>query len=104
MKKVYHDERRDKDQALRERQAAEDLTQRVLDENKRLKSRISEGERSFLDTYKGAAELELSAAEKAYKDAYDMGDSDAIISAQKKLNSAQFKLQKARLCSVFTTR
>jgi len=96
MKKVYHDERRDKDQALRERQAAEDLTQRVLDENKRLNSRISEGERSFLDTYKGAAELELSAAEKAYKDSYDMGDSDAIISAQKKLNSAQFKLQKAQ--------
>lgn len=95
-KKVWNDERRDKDQALRERQVAEDLARRVLDENKRLKSRISEGERSFLSTYRGAAELELSAAEKAYKDAYDMGDSDAIIDAQKKLNSAQFKLQKAQ--------
>ena len=95
-KKVWNDERRDKDQALRERQVAEDLARRVLDENRRLKSRISEGERSFLSTYKGAAELELSAAEKAYKDAYDMGDSDAIIDAQKKLNSAQFKLQKAQ--------
>jgi hypothetical protein len=96
MKKVYHDERREKEQAYRERQAAEELTQKIIDENKRLKSRISEGERSFLSTYKGAAELELSAAEKAYKDAYDMGDSDAIIDAQKKLNSAQFKLQKAQ--------
>ena len=96
MKKVYHDERREKEQAYRERQAAEEIAQKIIDENKRLKSRISEGERSFLDTYKGAAELELSAAEKAYKDAYDMGDSDAIIVAQKKLNAAQFKLQKAQ--------
>lgn len=96
MKKVYHDERRDKDQAMRERKAAEDLAKQVLEENRRLKARISEGERSFLDTYKGAAELELSAAEKAYKDAYDMGDSDALISAQKKLNAAQMKLQKAQ--------
>lgn len=95
-KKVYHDERRDKDQAMRERRAAEELAKQVLEENRRLKARISEGERSFLHTYKGAAELELSAAEKAYKDAYDMGDSDAIIDAQKKLNSAQFKLQKAQ--------
>jgi hypothetical protein len=96
MKKVYHDERREKEQAYRERMAAEELAQRIIEENKRLKSRISEGERSFLDTYKGAAELELSAAEKAYKDAYDMGDSDALIAAQKKLNAAQMKLQKAQ--------
>jgi hypothetical protein len=96
LKKVWHDERRDKDQAMRERMAAEDLAKQMLEENRRLKARISEGERSFLDTYKGAAELELSAAEKAYKDAYDMGDSDALIAAQKKLNAAQMKLQKAQ--------
>jgi len=96
LKKVWNDERREKDQALRERKAAEDLAQRILDENQRLKSRITQGERSFLDTYKGAAELELKSAEKAYKDAYDMGDSDAIIDAQKQLNAAQFKLQKAQ--------
>ena len=96
LKKVWNDERREKDQALRERKAAEDLAQRILFENQRLKSRITEGERSFLDTYKNAAELELKSAEKAYKDAYDMGDSDAIISAQKQLNAAQFKLQKAQ--------
>lgn len=96
MKKVWHDERREKDQALRERQAAEELAQRMYAENQKLKTRITEGERSFLDTYKTAAELELKSAEKAYKDAYDMGDSDAIITAQKQLNAAQFKLQKAQ--------
>lgn len=96
MKKVYHDERREKDAARREQQEAIEYAKRIMEENRHLKNRISEGERSFLNTYKGAAELELNAAEKAYKDAYDMGDSDAIISAQKQLNSAQFKLQRAQ--------
>lgn len=96
LKKVWHDERREKESAMRERQAAEELIQKIAAENKRLKSKLSEGEKSFLDTYKTAAELELKSAEKAYKDAYDMGDSDAIITAQKQLNAAQFKLQKAQ--------
>ena len=36
MKKVFHDERREKESALRERQAAEDLAKRILEENKKL--------------------------------------------------------------------
>ena len=96
MKKVWHDERRDKDQAHRERQAAEDLAKRVLEENKLLKSRLSEGEKTYLSTYKNAAELELDVAEKAYKTAYEEGDSDKLLDAQRKLNEANYKLQKAR--------
>ena len=96
LKKVWNDERRAKEEAQREHQAAISYAQRILDENKKLKSKLSEGEKTYLDTYKSAAEMELKSAEKAYKDAYDMGDSDAIIEAQKKLNSAQFKLQKAQ--------
>jgi len=96
MKKVWHDERREKDQALRERQAAEDLAKRMLDENKRLKTRLSEGERSYLDTYKNAAELELNVAEKAYKSAYEDGDSERLLEAQRKIADANYKLQKAK--------
>jgi hypothetical protein len=96
MKKVWHDERRDKDQAHRERQAAEDLAKRVLEENRTLKSRLSEGEKTYLSTYKNAAELELDVAEKAYKTAYEEGDSEKLLDAQRKLNEANYKLQKAR--------
>lgn len=96
LKKVWNDERREKDAAIRERQAAEELTQRMLAENRSLKVRINQGEKSFLHTYTAAAELELKSAEKAYKDAYDIGDAEAIIAAQKQLNTAQFKLQKAQ--------
>lgn len=96
MKKVYHDERRDKDQALRERQAAEELAKRVIEENKRLKSQLSEGEKMYLDTFKNAAELELNDAERAYKAAYEDGDSDRLLEAQRKLSEVNYKLQKIK--------
>ena len=96
MKKVWHDERRDKDQALRERQAAEDLAKRVLEENRALKGRLSEGEKNYLDTYKSAAEMELDAAKRSYREAYDAGDTDKLIDAQEKITNANYKLQKAK--------
>ena len=95
MKKVWHDERREKEAALREQQEAIAYAQRVQEENRALKSRLSTGEQHFIDTYKSAAELELDAAKREYKNAYDMGDADLLLEAQEKLNKAQFKLQKA---------
>lgn len=96
MKKVWHDERREKETALRERQAAEEFARRILDENKRLKSTLSEGEKTYIQTYQSAAELELNAAKQAYREAYDAGDTDKLIEAQERLNAAQFKIQRAR--------
>lgn len=95
LNKVWHDERREKEQALRERQAAEDIAQRMLAENKQLKSKLSNGEQSYLNTYKNAAELELNAAKRAYKEAYDMGDSDRLVEAQQQIADANYKLRRA---------
>ena len=50
MKKVWHDERREKEQALRERLAAEDFAKRILEENKALKGRLSVGEKTYIQT------------------------------------------------------
>lgn len=96
MKKVWHDERREKESALRERQAAEELAQRVLEENKKLKGKLSQGEKDYLDTYMSAAELELEAAKRTYREAYDAGDTDKLIEAQEKIANANYKLQKAK--------
>jgi len=96
MKKVWHDERREKEQALREQQEAIAYAKQVQEENRALKGRLSTGEQHFINTYKSAAEMELDNAKRDYKDAYDQGDSDRLLEAQEKLNSAQFKLQKAR--------
>ena len=95
MKKVWHDERREKERVQREQQEALAYAQRILKENEKLKSRLTAGEKTFLDTYKGAAELELDAAKKAYKDAYDNGDSDRLVDAQQKISDANYKLRKA---------
>ena len=96
MKKVWHDERREKDQALRERQAAEDLAKRIIEENKSLKSRLSQGEKTYLETYQTAAGMELEAAKRSYREAYDAGDTDKLIEAQEQIANANYKLQKAR--------
>ena len=96
MKKVWHDERREKEQALREQQEALAAAQRMLDENRSLKARLSRGEQTFLNTYKTAAELELDAAKRSYKEAYDSGDTDKLLEAQEKLSEVQYKLQKVR--------
>lgn len=96
MKKVWHDERREKERALREQQEAIALAQRIMEENKTLKGKLSEGEKSYLDTYKSAANLELEQAKREYKEAYDSGDADRLVEAQQKLSEAQFKIQKAK--------
>jgi len=94
MKKVWHDERRAKESALRERQAAEEFARKVFEENKKLKESLSSGEKSYIDTAKNAAQLELEMAKKQYKEAYEAGDSDQIIEAQTKLSEASYRVQK----------
>jgi len=94
MKKVWHDERRAKEAAFRERQAAEEFARKVFEENKKLKQSLSTGEQSFIDTAKNAANLELEMAKRQYKEAYETGDSDQIIEAQTKLSEANYKVQK----------
>jgi hypothetical protein len=94
MKKVWHDERRAKESAFRERQAAEEFARKVFEENKKLKESLSSGEKSYIDTAKNAAQLELEMAKKQYKEAYEAGDSDQIIEAQTKLSEASYRVQK----------
>ena len=95
-KKAWHDERRAKEAAFREQQEALAAAQRILEENTSLKKIIQTGERELLDTYKTSAEMEVEKAERSYKDAYDAGDSEKLLEAQKELIRAQLKLDKAK--------
>ena len=96
MKKVWHDERREKESALREQQEAVNLAQNLVEENKKLKSRLTEGEKSLIMTATREAELDTQMAERAYKEAYDSGDSDQILEAQKKLNTTSNRLERLK--------
>ena len=93
MKKVWHDERREKERVLREQQEALAAAQRLLEENRQLKSTLSNGEVSLLNSYKQSAEYEAEAAKRAYREAYEAGDADKLVDAQEKLSQAQYRLQ-----------
>jgi hypothetical protein len=96
MKKVWHDERREKEAARREQQEAIDLARRVLDENKRLKSTLSRGEETLIGSYREKSEMQLEQAKKAYKEAYEAGDSDKLVDAQTKLAEANYAVQRLK--------
>ena len=96
MKKVWHDERREKEQALREQQEAINLAQKLVEENKNLKGRLTEGEKSLISTATTTAELEMEMAKRAYKEAYDSADTDKMVDAQEKLNNASYRLQRLK--------
>jgi hypothetical protein len=93
MKKVWHDERREKERYQREQNEALAAAQRLLEENRKLKSTISEGEQTLVGSFKQTAEYELAQAKREYKDAYEAGDTDRVLDAQQKLSEAQYKLQ-----------
>ena len=96
MKKVWHDERRAKEAAYREQQEAVTLAKRVMGENERLKKQYTAGEKEYAETVKGAAEMQLEMAKKAYKEAYDAGDSDMLVEAQQAMQEANIRLMQAR--------
>jgi hypothetical protein len=95
MKKVYHDERREKERAAREREEALTVARQAIEENKRLKSRLTEGEKIYADTAKDAASRALEMAKAEYKAAYDAGDGEALAAAQVKITEATFSLKQA---------
>jgi hypothetical protein len=93
MKKVWHDERREKERAIREREEALRAAQHAFEESKRLKARLGDGEKLFVKEVTKAAETELGAAKEKLKAAYDSGDSDQIVAAQEALADAKLKLR-----------
>ena len=65
--KGFHEERRAKEQALAERQAAEDFAKSMLEENKRLQEQLATGSQKFIETSKSAAETRLASAKDKLK-------------------------------------
>jgi hypothetical protein len=94
-RKIYHDERRAKEAAERERQAAIEAAKRLLEENKALKGRVNSTEAVAVDSFKSNAEQELIMAKKEYRDAYESGDSEKLVEAQEKMTTAKIRLDRA---------
>jgi len=94
--KGYHDIRREKEEAVKMREEALRVAQFMADENRKLQSTLHEGSKIYIEQGKGAAEAELSIAKRAYKEAYEAGDSDALVEAQLAISEATLKLDRAK--------
>ena len=89
LKFEYHEERRRKEAADREREAAVQYAQQIKGENDRLRKNLNEGESVLITQAKARIASELVGAKAAYKAAYEAGDADAVINAQEKLMKLQ---------------
>jgi hypothetical protein len=72
-------------EAERQGQEATTFAQQVFQENQQLKERMEKLDSGYLNEYGARIESQISTARKAYKDAYDAGDTDAMIEAQEAL-------------------
>jgi hypothetical protein len=95
-KKAWHDERREKEAALREQAEALRIAQSLLEENKLLKTTLSSGEQEYIATARSAAETEVEVAKRNYREAYDSGDAEKLVEAQQALVDASLKLDRTK--------
>jgi len=93
MKRVWHDERREKERALREREEALRFAQMRDQEVKQLRERLGQNEQAFIKEAQKYANFDLSSAKERLKQAYEAGDSEKIAEAQELLTDAKLKIQ-----------
>ena len=92
--KGFHDERRAKEQALREREELERYARQLLDENRGLKGSVDKGHNALIESAKKQVQGELQAAKQQYREAYESGNTDTMLAAQETLNAAQIRMDK----------
>ena len=92
--KGYHEERRAKEAALREREEAVRLAQNLVQENKRLQGSLGQGQQALLEQAKKVVKNELEQAKQKFKAAYEAGDSDALVEAQEAMAAAKYKSER----------
>ena len=91
-----HDERRAKDAAVREKEELERMAAAILEENRKLKEYVKNGEVTYAETLQAKAEAEMEMARRKYKEAQESYDSDAMLAAQENLTDAKMKLESAK--------
>tara|TARA_R110000737_G_scaffold331335_1_gene347490 strand:- start:385 stop:1254 length:870 start_codon:yes stop_codon:yes gene_type:complete len=72
------------------REEATKVAQKLAEQNQQLQARVQQLDSGYLNEYGNRVQSETSAAEKAYLQAADEGDTEAMLAAQKALNKAQY--------------
>jgi hypothetical protein len=92
--KGYHEERRAKESALREREEAVRMAQQIVEENKKLKGSLHQGQSALLEQAKKVIANEMDQAKRRFKEAYESGDSDALTAAQEEMTMVKMKAER----------
>jgi hypothetical protein len=85
LKKELEEERSYRQRYQEEQEEAIRYAQAAMEENKRLKTVLDQGANLYTDTVKSKLDTELASAQKAYKEAYESGDSEGMVQAQLKM-------------------
>jgi hypothetical protein len=92
--KGYHEERRAKEAALREREEAVRLAHNLVEENKRLQGSLGQGQQALLEQAKKVVQNELEQVKQRLKAAHEAFDTDAIVEAQEALAAVKYKAER----------
>jgi hypothetical protein len=92
--KGYHEERRAKEAALREREEAVKLAQQIVEENKKLKGSLHQGQSALLEQAKKVVANEMEQAKRRFKEAYESGDAEALTAAQEEMTTVKMKAER----------
>ena len=92
--KGYHDERRAKESAERERDELQRAVQGVLAEKNALQDTVNKNQQVLYTQAKHSVAGELSQAKEAFKVAHDSGDSEAFLDAQERFTNAKLKAER----------
>ena len=87
----YHDEKRARERALQEKEEAIRFAESIIEENKKLKGSLNQGQNALLEQAKKVVANEVEEAKRKYKSAYESGDPDALVAAQEELTAAKIK-------------
>jgi hypothetical protein len=93
MKKVWHDERRAKESAIREREEALRFAQLRDEEVRQLKARVGTSEKALIAEAIKATNGQLSISKDKFRQAYESGDPDKITEAQQEITAATMRLK-----------
>jgi len=93
MKKVWHDERREKEAAKREADEAARLAQAKDSQIKELEKKLGAGEKTYVDDMTKAVTVELESAKTRLEQAFEGGDPKTITAAQEAVFDAKIKLK-----------
>ena len=92
----YHDERRAKETAARERDEAVQFAKQAYSRSRQLEQQLADGSQVYISKSVSEAETLLDSAKSEYKAAYEVGDADRVVDAQEKISRAVMMLDQAK--------